>query len=233
MGQRAIREAEAYRIGIRGAAFHDCGWYSYDTRPLFDAETHTTPNFLKVPFDDREIAAHKAGLDWLWTIDAYAGLLVSRHRTGLFRGRYETTQRPPPPPPRVLSPAAQTFLDAEEQKQEAALASLDRHEFQTDYHLLQVWDFLSLFLCTADPVRSVIAPVPTGYAGEMVELVIEPVTATTIRIAPYPFDTDVLDVSVVSRELPTGAFEDQDTFRRTYFGAAPTTRRFRFVADAP
>ena len=218
---------------VRGAAFHDCGWYSYDTRPLFDADAHTTPNFLKVPFDEGEIAAHKASIDWLWSIDSYAGLLVSRHRTGLFRARYATTQRPPPPPPRALSAAARAFLEAEEERQEAAFQSVDRQRFQTDYHLLQVWDFLSLFICTAEPTDSVIDPVPTGYANEMVELKLKPLTPDTILVSPYPFDIDILDVSVVARVLAPTAFKDQETFRRAYFGASPMARRFRFVAAAP
>jgi hypothetical protein len=229
-GNSAFGRPQKTESVIRGAAFHDCGWYSYDTRPLFDADAHTTPNFLKVPFDDGEIAAHKASIDWLWSIDSYAGLLVSRHRTGLFRARYATTQRPPPPPLRDLSPAAQAFLEAEERRQELAFMSVDREQFQTDFHLLQAWDFLSLFLCTAEPTHSVIGPVPTGYASDMVELTLKPSGPDTILISPYPFDIDVLEVSVVARTLAPAAFEDQTAFRRAYFGTPPTTRRFRFVA---
>ena len=73
-------------------------------------------------------------------IDPYAGLLVNRHRTGLWAERYHTVSNPPPPPRRPLGELVTKFMAHNEARQEQALQSLDRDAFAINYHMLQVWD---------------------------------------------------------------------------------------------
>ena len=215
---------------VRAAAFHDCGWYEYDTSPLYDVAAGETPNFIRVPFDAAQVAAHDQGISWLTGIDAYAGLLMSRHRTGLLRGRYETVTHPAPPPQRSLGVEATAFLARREADQAARIATIDAAEFATNFHLLQVWDMLSLYLCTAEPKADRIEPVPMGYGrASSTRLTLTPRDGMTIAIDPYPFDEPALTVSYVYRVLDQATFADQAGFRAAWFGAAPQVKTFTFV----
>jgi hypothetical protein len=215
---------------VRAAAFHDCGWYEYDTGPLYDEKAADAPTFLRVPFEEVQVQAHENGIAWLTGIDPYAGLMMSRHRTGLLRGRYETVTHPSPPPQRTLGEAAAAFLARKEIEQAAAMAKVDADMFGTNFHLLQVWDMLSLYLCMTEPKPEWIEPVPVGYAGaERVRLTLTPQDAATIAIDPYPFATPSMTVSYVYRVLDRETFADQTAYRLAWFGATPQVKTFTFV----
>ena len=215
---------------LRAAAFHDCGWYDYDTSPLYDAATGETPTFVRVPFDGPQVAAHEHGIDWLTGIDPYAGLMMSRHRTGLLRARYGTVSHPPPPPTRHLGAEAAAFLERNERRQAVQLDTVDAAAFAINFHLLQVWDLLSLYLCTGEPKPDRIEPVPLDRAGRDLRTVtLTPGPDATIAIEPYPFAQRRLTVGYVYRELDRTRFPDQAAFRAAWFGAAPQIKSFTFV----
>ncbi len=216
---------------IRAAAFHDCGWYTYETRPNYDLERKSPPNFPQVPLDAQQLAAFQGGLDWLWSIDPYAGLLISRHRTGLWRNRYGAVAFPPPPA-RVLTPEVEAFITYNEQKQEAALASLDRARFLVNYQLLQMLDLMSLFVCTSDPKEDRLEHVPVSYEGDGRDGVVMTLAAQgdgRVKVTPFPFDRAAVETSFVYRHLPAQVFASQEAFRLAYFGAAPKVMTFTFV----
>ena len=72
---------------VRAAAYHDSGWYGYETKPTIMEDTGKTRNFMQVPWGPPQRAAFQWAIDWMTDIDTYSGLLLSRHRTGLQRGR--------------------------------------------------------------------------------------------------------------------------------------------------
>jgi hypothetical protein len=217
---------------IRAAAFHDCGWFSYETRPNYDLERKSPPNFPQVPLDARQLTAFQGGLDWLWGIDPYAGLLVSRHRTGLWRNRYGAVAYPPAPPPRVLTPDVEAFIAHNEHKQETALASLDAACFRVNYQLLQMLDLMSLFVCTSDPREDRLENVPASYAGDGqdgIVMTLTPLGDGRVKVSPFPFKRPAVDVAFVYRHIPAQDFASQEDFRIAYFGAAPKVMTFTFV----
>ncbi|MDO9441631.1 MAG: DUF3891 family protein [Beijerinckiaceae bacterium] len=218
---------------VRAAAFHDCGWFSYETRPDFDAAKDAPPNFQQVPLDAKQLAAFQGGLDWIWDIDSYSGLLVSRHRTGLWRNRYGSVTYPPASASaRVLTQEVEDFIARNELKQETALAGLDRSRFLVNYQLLQILDLLSLYLCTSDPVETRLGHAPSNHAGDGhdgVILTLTPLGEGRIRIFPNPFDQAELDVGFVCRRMPARHYASQDDFRLAYFGAAPKVMNFTLV----
>ena len=79
------------------------------------------------------MAAFQQGIDWLWNIDPYAGLLISRHRTGLWRSRYGSVAYPAGGSARALTPEVEAFIAMNEERQERALASADRARFLVNY----------------------------------------------------------------------------------------------------
>jgi len=217
---------------IMAAAFHDCGWYSYETRPVYDLERKSPPNFPQAPLDAQQLAAFQGGLDWLWGIDPYAGLLISRHRTGLWRNRYGSVAYPASGSARVLTPDVEAFIAFNEHKQETALATLDRAQFLVNYQLLQMLDLMSLFVCTSDPKEDRLEHVPVSYGGygrDGVVLNLAPQGDGRVKVTPFPFNRPAVETAFVYRHLPAQTFASQEAFRLAYFGAAPKVMTFTFV----
>lgn len=217
---------------VRGVAFHDCGWLTYESSPICDPATKAPPNFQQVPLDATQLRAFQNGLDWIWGVDPYAGLLVSRHRTGLWQKRYGAIVSPASGSARVLSDEVHAFIQRNEAKQEALTATLDRSEVEINYQLLQVMDLLSLYLCTSEPKVEQIGLAPTRYdgaSGAGAMLTLTPASATRIVIDPWPLDVPELEASFVYRHVKS-TFETQEAFRAAYFGAAPQVMSFIFAA---
>ena len=142
-----------YESAVRAAMFHDRGWIRYETGPRLNKDTGKTPNYREVPNDDDQLQAFEWAGDWLSSIDAYAGLLISRHRTGLWQSRYGVMRQPPAIQRGKLSEAIAAFIVRSEARQKAAAQGLDPEELAKNYHLLQVWDLLSLYVCSQEQLE--------------------------------------------------------------------------------
>jgi len=60
----------------------------FATRPAaVECRNRKTPSYREVPNDAAQLEAFQWAGDWLGTIDPYAGLMIARHRTGLWQGR--------------------------------------------------------------------------------------------------------------------------------------------------
>lgn len=218
---------------MRAAQYHDGGWLRYETNPYLDTVTGKSPSYQQVPNDTAQLAAYQWAIDMLTDIDNYTGLLVSKHRTGLWQSRYGAITQPPPGPPRQLSSEIEDFIARNEARQHVITAGLDRHEVTVNYNLLQVWDLLSLYICSNEHLKEhVIEPAPTSYAAgtHTVALKLSPASPATVVIDPFPFDQAPLEAAVVYRQLPQSALHDADTFKAAYFGARPQVAAFTFVA---
>jgi hypothetical protein len=216
---------------VRAAMFHDKGWIRYETNPHYSVESGKTPNYRDVPNDQEQLAAFQWAGDWMSGIDNYAGLLVSKHRTGLWQSRYGVITKPAPIKRGTLGPEIRAFIERNEVRQKATEASLDPRELAVNYNLLQVWDLLSLYICSQERIKEdFIEPVPTGYAnGELACMRLSPQSPTSIAVDPFPFDQPALPVSLVYRRLRQSSFRDADAFRTAYFMTAPELARFTFV----
>src|SRR6185312_8345210 len=99
-GNGRFERARPYGSVVRAAHYHDSGWFRYETSPqLNDGKT---PSFRQVATDATQLAAHETAIDMLIDVDPYTGLLVSKHRTGLWQSRYGAIAEPQQPPPRKL-----------------------------------------------------------------------------------------------------------------------------------
>ncbi|MCC6891029.1 MAG: DUF3891 family protein [Hyphomicrobiales bacterium] len=220
---------------LRAAQYHDGGWLRYETDPLLDPVTRRSPTYHQVPNDAPQLAAYQWAIDMLTDVDSYSGLIISRHRTGLWKSRYGAIMEPAPGPPRSLGDEIRSFIARNEERQQAIAAGFDSAEIAVNYNLLQVWDLMSLYVCSNDTLwEHVIAPVPTTYRGNTgIALRLTPVAAATpatIVVDPFPFDRAPLEAAVVYRHLPPSALSDDDAFKAAYFGAPPEIAHFNFVA---
>jgi Protein of unknown function (DUF3891) len=219
-----------YEAVVRAAMFHDAGWYRYQTSPRYDTGTGKTPNFMQVPPDRTQLGAFQWAIDWLTGIDPYAGLLINKHRTGLWRGRYGAIKHPSHAYAPNLGAMVESFIAENEVQQQAQERGLDQTELWVNYQLLQFWDLLSLYFCVRPPYQQYVEPVPSSYrAGEGVRLDLTPIGDGRVSIDPYPFDLPALPISIPYRHLPTAKFADEAAFRAAYFQALPQLMRFELV----
>jgi len=230
-GNGSFEKPRPYRSLVRAAMCHDRGWIRYETGPQLNPQTGKTRNFREVSTDKGQLDAFEWAGDWLSAIDAYAGLLVAKHRTGLWQGRYGTISEPPATRRGTLPPTIQDFIVRSEAKQNAAAAALDAKEVEINYRLLQVWDLISLYICcneVLEPDR--IAPVPTDYSGQRgVIMSLRPIEAYKIALDPYPFDRPALTANVILRRLMQTKFADENELQAAYFRTAPQIASFNLV----
>jgi Protein of unknown function (DUF3891) len=233
-GNAQFEKPRPYGSLVRAAMFHDRGWIRYETSPQLNPETGKTPNYREVPNDRAQLEAFEWAGDWLAAIDAYAGLMIAKHRTGLWQGRYGVITHPPAIQRGTLPPEIQAFIARSETKQKAAAAKLDAEELAVNYNLLQVWDMLSLYICSSEVLKpDRIEPAPSAYAGRAgVGLSLTPAEQQTIAIDPYPFDQPSLTTNVIFRRLTQTKFQDSAELQAVYFSTAPQIMSFRLVPAA-
>jgi len=223
-GNKTFESPRPNEAVVRAAMFHDSGWYDYEANPSVAAQTGRPLNFMQVAWGMPQRRAFEWAINWMSEIDPYAGLLISKHRTGLQRGRYDKVAHPKFFNSTNLPEDNEDFLARNEENQARELSRYDEAEFWTNYQLLQTFDLISLFICNKDEVDDYIEPVPTSYGGGApAKLVLKSIAADRIAVDPYPFDTDELRVQLIRRRLAQTAFANDAAFRQAYFKAVPET----------
>ncbi len=230
-GNDTFEKPRPYHSMVRAAMFHDRGWIRYETSPQLNMETGKTPNYREVPNDRAQLEAFEWAGDWLSAIDPYAGLMIAKHRTGLWQKRYGVITHPPAIQRGTLPPPILEFIARSEARQKTAASGIDPHELAVNYHLLQVWDMLSLYICSTEKLESDrIEPVPVAYSGDRkVGLTLAPADGATIAIDPYPFDQPSLTANLIFRRLTQTKFADSAELQSVYFKTAPQMQSFRLV----
>ena len=176
------------------AAKHDEGWRSIDGALLFDEIAKRPMHFLDIDVESH-IPLYRAGVEKVSMLDAYAGLLVGMHWSGIYRGRWQR--------PGAGSRLART--DDDRRLQAAVVRSEEerwievreqvwteeepRALFETrlwhHFELLQLWDLLSLFLCVVPDEPAPPQPVaPWGPQLSGVDHRSEAVRLPTVALSP-------------------------------------------------
>jgi len=223
-----------YEAVVRAAMFHDSGWYDYEANPSVAPDTGKPFNFMQVAWGKPQRRAFEWAIDWMTRIDPYSGLLISKHRTGLQRGRYGIMTSPTVFNTQNLPEDNEDFLARNEAAQAAQLKNYDEKEFWINYQLMQAFDFISLFLCNKDAVDDYIEPVPTSYDGRTppARLALKTVEGTRVEVDPFPFDVDPLRVQLIRRQMKQNSFPDPAAFRAAYFQTTPEAVDFSLCAKS-
>jgi hypothetical protein len=229
-GNARFAQPRPYESVVRATQYHDLGWLEYEMNPRYDAETGKVTNFLDVPNEPGHLRAFERSHEQLTSIDPYAGLLVTKHRTGVYQARYGVLTKPTPPPVRAHSAALATFIARSEAEQNILLAALDNQEFKVNFNLLQVWDLLSLWICCNEQPKELwVEPVPENYDGGLgTGIKFTPEDSRTIAVQPYPFDEPLLRVGITYRRLVKTRFGDARTFYREFLGASAQIQPIAF-----
>src|SRR5215831_4130189 len=230
-GNDRFEKPRPYASLVRAAMFHDRGWIRYETGPQLNPETGKTPNYREVPNDRTQLEAFEWAGDWLSAIDPYAGLMIAKHRSGLWQGRYGVIKHPPAIQRGTLPAEIQSFIARSEAKQKIAAEKVDPRELAINYNLLQVWDMMSLYICSTEMLKpDRIEPVPVAYSGAAgVAMTFTPVGPDAIALDPYPFDQPSLATNVIFRRLSQTKFKDETELQGVYFKTAPQIASFKLV----
>ena len=110
------------------------------------------------------------------------------------------------------------------------LKSVDRDEFAINYHILQIWDLLSLYLCSNAELKDLVLEfAPTGYQKrDQVRMSLSPRGGDRIAIEPYPFAVRPLTVCYAYKHLASD-FPSEAAFVDAYYAAVVKTRSFEFI----
>ena len=233
-GNDRFEKPRPYGSLVRAAMFHDRGWIRYETSPQLNPETGKTPNYREVPNDRMQLDAFEWAGDWLSAIDPYAGLMITKHRSGLWQGRYGVITHPPAIQRGTLPSEIQSFIAKSEAKQKIAADKLDAKEIAINYNLLQVWDMMSLYICSTEVLKpDRIESVPIAYSDAAgVTMTLTPSQSNTIVLDPYPFDHPSLTTNVIFRRLRQTKFKGSAELQMVYFKTAPQIASFTLVPRA-
>ena len=230
-GNDEFEKPRPYGSLVRAAMFHDRGWIRYETGPQLNPASGKTPNYREVPTDRAQLEAFEWAGDWLSAIDTYAGLMIAKHRTGLWQGRYGVIKHPVAIQRGKLPSEIEAFIARSEAKQKSTAEKFNHAELAINYNLLQIWDMMALYICSTELLKpDRIEPVPVTYTGqEGVALTLVPLEMHTIALNPYPFDQPSLTANVIFRRLTQAKFKDSAELQSTYFKTAPQITSFRMV----
>jgi hypothetical protein len=213
---------------LTAAESHDCGWRSWEASPRLNAETGRPQNFLEVDID-LHLQFYEMAIDEVAARDRYAGMLVAKHLTGIYRQRYGTQAA------LVLkrAPDAQAKIDAFVARIEERFTAMQRElgasdeEFWRNYILLQVFDRLSLWLCRGDPAGTGSMRIRLPGDGE---LAVEP-TARGCSLDPFPLVREPVEISVPVRVVPLTGYANDADCAATILAAPIEQRSYAITAS--
>lgn len=203
---------------------HDDGWFLWERGPGLDPEGKPA-NFLDVPVR-LHLAFYRAAIVAVTAEDPYAGLILSMHGAGIYKQRYglQSDLRM-----RFVDESAEdarAFVAEQEDSFPRRLADLciDEAEAWLGYHLLQVWDRLSLYACLKDLDAGAAETIPAvPFNGGQIELDLSPLGPGRVQVAPWPFSSPSLEVAFERRAVPKETWRNDADFRAAFF-AAPIER---------
>lgn len=225
---------------IAAALHHDDGWLLWEVAPRLDPATRRPYQFTAMPLAEH-IGFYRAGIERVFALAPYAGLLTLMHLAGLYQMRYGTDPRIQP---KSLSPdeeqLRQQFLGELQQQQEMLRRDLpaqgipaswlEDRRLWCNYKLLQMYDRLSLYFCTAPPRPLQLGPAPLDYEGGETQFTLTPLTERIVAISPYPFNRSPLPFTVSARLVPDSDYDSDAAFRSIFAEAPVTELRFEFCA---
>ena len=228
-GNAKFETPRPYNSLVRAAMFHDRGWIRYETGPELN-ENGKTPNYREVKNDAPQLEAFEWAGDWLSSIDPYAGLMIAKHRSGLWQGRYGVITFPPAIQRGTLPPAIKDFIARSEAKQKVAAGEIRRQGIRGQLPpSADLGHHLALHLPEREASPDKIDPVPTSYSGSGIEMTLTPMGNNTVALDPYPFDKPSLTANMIQRRLTQNTFKDTTELQEIYFKTAPQIASFTFV----
>ena len=192
---------------------HDTGSAGWEGAPTVNPGTGRPHTFIDLP-GDRHTAIVATASRTVLTQNCYAALLVSLLFTDVWEKYYTG--------PELAGYADQVraFL-----KQERDLQALLSHQLQTDpvysahvapatvarnLRLVMLWDAMSLALCAGGTAPQVFEAVPAADGEVTLTLTPSQIDRRQVRVAPWPYRSDQVSLTVEGRRLASACHSDAD-----------------------
>jgi hypothetical protein len=232
-GNNTFAKLRPYPSMVFATTYHDSGYREWEGNPPVNAaKGRPYAHREEIPsFEQVELRSYVKNVQWIAAQDRYAALLVSMHRTGLWKNRYDVLTSPKGRLRERSDAVKATMKEMETKQQEErqALGSNDpkfENDLWVNYRALQIYDLLSLYFCCDgydedDQFKeNVLAPVRLGYdTRDEVELKITAAGKSAVKITPFPFDVYPLRVSVRARLVPRGSYSSDAACLEAYHKA--------------
>ncbi len=205
---------------------HDCGWQAVDEHPRLDDQG--LPRHVFQSRVDDVLPAWTDSVDRVAKTDPYAGLLVSLHAmslAGIVMHRHGT-------PPSQLSRHDEfrlsQFLHRQIEIQETLRKKLqmrvdlplrgglaepgrspDEDLLLANFHLMQLLDQLSLVLCFDELLFARVNNVYPRPGAEALTVGFD-CESQCVRLDPWPFDVEQLDLSIPGRRVPNRPYAGEN-----------------------
>jgi len=226
-GNRLFAKPDPLEQTIRAVARHDCGWPLHDERPTLNKDGLPLDGF-ETPLDVA-IGVWQAGVERVADEEVYTQLLVSLHVLGLSgfaagrqhdrREQFELNKFQhrqiekqvelrrdlgmPLDVPLRLGLAVRTDL-AEEEK------------LRRNHNIVQTMDRISLGLCCTELVFEKIEGIVPRPGAAAVTLRFIRTDDFALRVEPWPFDQERIDLGMAYRAVAAGKYDDVEEFRSAY-----------------
>jgi hypothetical protein len=212
---------------------HDCGWPIHDDHPTINSSGQ--PRHVFESDCDIALKVWPASVDRVAAQDPYAGLLVSLHSMALATYAVAHQGDELSEKSRLELFRFNRFLHLQIEKQEAIRISLamrtdmplrgglanpgranDEDLLLYNFHLLQFLDQLSLNLCFDRMVFGTARPVLPKPGIEPVEIRIDRERENVMRVDPWPFDVERIDLQITARRIPARVYANDADLDRVY-----------------
>lgn len=237
-GNSQFSKPEPFSAMVVAAGNHDIGWWNGDTHPVINPRTEFPYTFTELPVLEW-LKMYQGGIDRIAERDPYEGLMVCMHGVGLRKNRYDTV--PATDRKDTLSPKEKKSvhdyilggetLQAELRKKISRDPQYKRHSSDervwTNYKLVQIWDRLSLHFCSegilGGIVGGILRPVPVRYGLDDTQIRLEKTDGRQFSIAPFPFDSSPIRLSMRARYIPKKRYHSDEDLRCAYYNAEIVT----------
>jgi len=211
-------------------AHHDEGWRFMDNQPPFDPKTGLPYHLTQTPLE-LLVKTGAGSPDFNEDYHPYSGLMSSMHVTGLYNGRYGTSNFVfIDNIPAEMADTAHAMLQHEWQRQiylKSACAErpdcayhVGELQVMHNYKLLQFFDTLAIYFHLKHPsllTEQIFSNVPRTV-GDDVIITVTPLGDGRFLMSPWPFTKEVVRVTCEGRYLTPAA---DDAAMRAAFSAAP------------
>lgn len=214
---------------------HDRGWTRFDEHPRRNPETGLPYNVVGTP-PDITLQTLNLGPDYNEAHHPYCGLINAMHMYGVYTGRYGLSERiiidmMPDETRQLFRPVLDGLLARQQQLKEklesdpASSTLLNEAKITQNCRHLQLFDQLALYFNyhpAGERGEMTFNKVPKS-ADEAISVTIRELDDAHYAVAPFPFNSDVVETWCEGRYMTPVAGGDEELL--TAFNAAPVERQ--------
>jgi Protein of unknown function (DUF3891) len=223
-GNRLFARPQPLEETIGAVARHDCGWPLHDQ--LLPLDVFETPL-------DVAIAVWQAGVERVADEPAYTQLLVSLHVLGL--SGFAATRQHDRREQFELNKFQHRQIELQVELRRQLEMGLDvplklglavrtdvpqEEQLRRNHNIVQTMDRISLGLCCTELVFEKIEGIVPRAGAVPVTLNFTRNDEFALRVEPWPFDQESIDLKIPYRALPAAQYADVEEFRNAYGDAA-------------